>query len=1239
MNRLVCLLLVLGTACWLPAGVLAQDDTSATAPAAAEKDAAPTTEPEVDRQTSAAEVVLKEETPKADEAGEGAAEVGYLESIQIAFREWGQWAQTDGLEALLVVLLVLTPFAAFMLGRIFTIKVFRAKELAGHFGLICFSIVAPTVVIFTHINDGQLELNWGVDLQGGVILIYEVEKGEEQGSDVMQALVQTLGNRLNKSGLKEIVVRPYGDRQVEIIIPDADDIEIARIKKQITTAGVLEFHIVASERDHPDLVQQARLNAQGPARRDRKVTEGDRVIGKWVRLMDPSEWQDKDIVRDSSTGTIFSGREQMGTLLASYDARLAMAQQKQQEQGSGSLRVPLGADILMAVSDPDDQVLGEHLDVVRPDNDEQMRPCISFGMNTLGADRMGFLTSDNLPSNDYYRRLGIVMDRDLESAPRIMSTIRDQGRITGNFTKDDVQLIVDVLQSGRLQTTLQENPISEDKIGATLGEDTIRRGRNAIGTSLALVLAFIVVYYKFAGIVACLALLLNLLLILSLMILLKAAVTLPGLAGLVLTVGMSVDANVLIFERIREELKKGAALRLAIRNGFARATTTIVDANVTTLITAIILYAIGTDQVRGFAVTLILGIMMSMYTAIFCSRVVFNLWERKRYLKKLGMRQILGATQIDFIGKRGLAAVFSLLVIAVGVGAVAVRRSAIFDIDFLGGTSVTMLLDKTAGEYDDSAHVRSIVGGLLGKVTVDGANVTYSLAKVEIEGAAENVAWKLDTSIPSEALETEGDEAETTVLKRFIEDERPAGNIDVVAGVTFLKRKLQQAADFGGGENGQSAFAHYEVAFNESDFQQSEPPTSEVVPEAPAAGAATTEPATPDAQNPANSEPAEPPTAGETDKQTPADGEGAMREKPQQRIARLRRQGFVIAPAVAQDQPQEPATADEAAPPAEQSEDAAPDETPTSPPAAPVLAGAVETVGILQFQEKYPINGITLKEELSKAAEAVNIPLAVFEGELLDEGNIHVAKAAEGSQDVDPDWRSNDSSPQTRWQITLVGLPKDQALTVVRQLKTSFSEEPIWLSSSTIGGRVAGDMRATAVAALMASLFGIVGYLWIRFQRVIYGLAAVVALVHDVLITLGAIAVSAYVADYLGWLLIEPFKISLPMVAAFLTIVGYSLNDTIVVFDRIREVRGKSPSITDVMINTSINQTLGRTLLTSLTTLIVVVILYAMGGAGIHGFAFALVVGVMVGTYSSIFVAAPALLWMARRALAKGDTI
>ncbi|MAV35854.1 MAG: protein translocase subunit SecDF, partial [Planctomycetaceae bacterium] len=1128
------------------------------------------------------------------------------------------------LEMLLTVLLVMTPFAAFFLGQNVAVKLFRAKDLAGQFGLICFTIFLAVVVIGSNFKDGELQLTWGVDLRGGVILIYEVEDQEAQGSSVMQGMVESLTRRLNPDGLKEIVIRPYGDRQIEIIVPEADDIEINRIKAQITTAGVLEFHIVANTRDHADLIQQAREMAEGADRREREVIEptgeGEpgKVIGKWVRLRASEsgffdEWQPGDLVRSYRDGRILTDSDRAGT-----------------EQ------FPLGVEILMFVSDLEDQVKGEHLEVVRPDNDEQMRPCISFGMNTLGADRMAFLTSDNLPTNDFHRRLGIVMDKDLESAPRIMSTIRDQGRITGDFTNEEVELIVSILRSGQLQTTLQENPISEDKIGATLGADTIQRGTTAIGLSLSLVLIFIVIYYKFAGVVACLALILNLLLIVSLMILLKAAVTLPGLAGLVLTVGMSVDANVLIFERIREELKKGAALRLAIRNGFSRATTTIVDANVTTLITAIILYAIGTDQVRGFAVTLILGIMMSMYTAIFCSRVVFNLWERSRRLKDLRMWQILGATQIDFIGKRSWAAVLSLLLITGGLVAVGFRGANIFDIDFLGGTSVTLLLNTKAGEdlsprrdYTDSDEVRKIVREVLGKVRVDNGTVTSSLSSVEIsEGEDENVAWKLDTSIPSEALETKRDDG--TSLTRFTE--RPAGNEGVVSGVEFLQTRLKEAVGFGGGDQAQSAFARYQVVFQSEQFTETGSPEG-VAPQTPTPDPAPADPA------PAATEPT-PPADGQSPpaQQSPAKGDGAARGEQRDRIVGLRRQGFVVAPAAAQEE-LEPSTAEEQNPSASAADAAAnalgiasQESSEAGPP-----AGIVKTAGILSFGETR-ITRETLIAELMAAAQATNIAVS--------ERSIEVAKAVDERSDdpeqdltaLDLNWDISSNKPEKRWQVTLE-LGKDDALTVVRRLEERIAEEPIWLSSSTIGGRVAGDMQAKAVVALLASLLGIVGYLWIRFQRVIFGLAAVVALVHDVLITLGAIALSAFVADYMGLLLIEEFKISLPMVAAFLTIVGYSLNDTIVVFDRIREVRGKSPTITEAMINTSINQTLGRTLLTSMTTLMVVVILYALGGAGIHGFAFALVIGVLVGTYSSIFVASPALLWMANRAVAKGETV
>ncbi|MCL4127299.1 UNVERIFIED_CONTAM: hypothetical protein GTU68_027657 [Idotea baltica] len=185
-------------------------------------------------------------------------------------------------------------------------------------------------------------------------------------------------------------------------------------------------------------------------------------------------------------------------------------------------------------------------------------------------------------------------------------------------------------------------------------------------------------------------------------------------------------------------------------------------------------------------------------------------------------------------------------------------------------------------------------------------------------------------------------------------------------------------------------------------------------------------------------------------------------------------------------------------------------------------------------------------------------------------------------------------------------------------MQEKLATSPLFDEVNTFQSAVASEMKRSAILAIIISLIAIVAYVWFRFQRITFGLAAVVALVHDVLIVLGVMALAS-------------MRINLPMVAAFLTIVGYSLNDTIVVFDRIREVRGKNPDLTDAIVNTSLNQTLSRTLLTSLTTFLVVAILYAIGGEGIHGFAFCLTMGVIVGTYSSIYVASPVLIWLMNR--------
>ena len=228
-----------------------------------------------------------------------------------------------------------------------------------------------------------------------------------------------------------------------------------------------------------------------------------------------------------------------------------------------------------------------------------------------------------------------MLDDELLSAPSLNSVIRDSGQITGDFTQDDVDWLVGVLNAGSLPAALNKIPISEQRVEPTLGLATIESGKRAIGISLIAIAVFMPLYYRFSGLVACFALILNLVLVLGVMLAIGATFTLPGLAGLVLTVGMAVDANVLIFARIREELAVGTSNQLAIHSGFERAVTTILDANITTLITAVILFALGSGPVRGFSITLGLGILTSVFTAIFVTRLLVIMWFERRRPKVL----------------------------------------------------------------------------------------------------------------------------------------------------------------------------------------------------------------------------------------------------------------------------------------------------------------------------------------------------------------------------------------------------------------------------------------------------------------------------------------------------------------------------------------------------------------------------------------------------------------------------
>jgi SecD/SecF fusion protein len=836
----------------------------------------------------------------------------------------------------------------------------------------------------------------------------------------MDKLVAAVSRRVNPGGQKEVTVRRYGLDQLEVIVPDVDQAEVDLIKRIVSSAGVLEFRITANPEDprHKQVIDLAGRSA------GTTVSEGGRAIGRWVQLdtakMNPAE-----------------------------------------NAGLVTRATPDGRVEVLVVLDRFD-VTGGYLSRALSSYDNNLQPCVNFSFNSSGAALFGTLTGQNLPdpANRLSSRLGIVLDDVLLSAPTIRSAISGDGQITGSFKQADVDFLVGVLNAGSLPAALYSEPISEQKISPQLGADTIRSGARAMVLAMIVVLSFMLAYYRFSGLVADLAVLLNVVLVVALMISVKAAFTLAGLAGLVLSVGMAVDANVLIYERMREETDRGAALRMAIRNGFQRAFSTIVDSNLTTLITGVVLFMIGTDQLKGFAVTLILGLTLNLFTAVFCARVVFDLAERNRWITRLSMARIFGTTNFRFCSWMWPALLGSALFILAGLAAAWQRGQGLFDIDFTGGTSVQVAFKPDKGL--DVAAVRKAVSAL--------PDVAVS-AVTAADGVA-GLRYKIDTSLR--------------------DDEQ-------------VEKALRDA--FPG------RLATYSMGFGE---------------------VAST---------------AKKDAAG-------ADGGGAKADGQQ----------------------------------------------------------ALSTGAALDFPEK--INLATLRATIKDALDAEGAPDAPFELE------------AEGMTSRTKAYRS--------WGLS-TSLDPDATRRVLERVAKKLADTPVYLSANTIGGKVAGNTKVTAVYALLASMLMIVLYVWVRFQNVAFGLAAVVALAHDVLVTVACLALSKFVSPFLGWALVDDFKISLDVVAALLTIVGFSINDTIVIFDRLRELRGKSPFVTAEMVDRAVNQTLSRTVLTTGTALLATLILYLFGGQGIHAFAFAMLVGLITGTYSTIYIAAPIVLWLQRRGAAAGS--
>ncbi len=313
---------------------------------------------------------------------------------------------------------------------------------------------------------------------------------------------------------------------------------------------------------------------------------------------------------------------------------------------------------------------------VKFDQSSFNQPTVSIAFNKEGAKKFARITGNNVGT-----RLAIVLDGNVKSAPVIKERIPSgEGVIQGRFSPEEANDLSIILRAGALPAPVV---IEEERtVGPLLGLDSIRSGIKAIVIGAFFVCVFMAVYYLLAGIVSVFALVLNFLIILGVMGYFHFTLTLPGIAGLILTLGMAVDANVLIYERVKEELRTGKTIRSAISTGYSKALSAIIDSNLTTLIAAILLFQFGTGAIRGFAMTLTIGIFASLFTALVVTRTIFQLFALSPNFKTLKMLNWIHDTKIDFIGKRKICYGISLVIVIIGLSIFGSRGERNFGVEF-----------------------------------------------------------------------------------------------------------------------------------------------------------------------------------------------------------------------------------------------------------------------------------------------------------------------------------------------------------------------------------------------------------------------------------------------------------------------------------------------------------------------------------------------------------------------------
>ncbi len=783
------------------------------------------------------------------------------------------------------------------------------------------------------------KMTLGLDLQGGSHLLMQVDR-ESMIDERKVALEDDVRSILRTEKIGYRFAQSQGLNGLDVRLRDNNQLELAREKltplTQPVNAGLFGQGTVREvDLSEPEQgLLRLTLNEQGVDNAmSSAVTQSIQVIGKRINELGTNE----PIVQRQGNDRIlvqFPGLDDPARLKAilGQTAKLSFHLVSQEMSAADALqsRPPAGTKIMFEDSDPPIPYLVETRSIVSGEDlvDAQSgfdqrtnEPIVSFRFNTKGATRFGQVSTANVG-----RPFAIVLDDTVLSAPVIREPILGgSGQISGSFTSESANDLAVLLRAGALPAKL--DIIEERTVGPGLGADSISAGKIAAIVGAVAVLIFMIAAYGLLGIIANIALFANVALILGILSILGATLTLPGIAGIVLTMGMAVDANVLIYERIREERRNGRNLIQSFDAGFRTAFGTILDANVTTLIAAFILFYLGSGPIRGFAVTLAIGIITTVFTAYTFSRMMTALWVRYQKPKELPRRPvdiIPEDTSVKFMKHRRLSFPISGLAIIASI-VLFFTVSLNFGIDFKGGTIVEL---KSKAEVADISAVREVLGEL-------------NLGDVQVQ-------------------------------------------------------------QFG---------------------------------------------------------------------------------SPQEILVRVGSQGSV--------------------------------------------------------------------DNAEQSAEAL--------------------------------------------------------------VRNALSEEFEFRRVEVVGPTVSAELAQTGTLAVIAALLAIMVYIWFRFEWQ-FALGAVIATLHDVLLTIGMFAIMR-------------LEFSLSSIAAILTIVGYSLNDTVVVYDRIREnLRKYKKMPIPQLLDKSINDTLSRTILTSATTLVALFALYFFGGEVLAPFSFAMIFGIIVGTYSSIFIAAPVLI-------------